>query len=67
MSRKRALLFLLLAGAAVLAGLYVWGPTSAPAGQEPLVTLTGRSFGDFQRAFEAKSDQERLVLLLSPT
>jgi len=51
----------------LLAITYVWGPSSVPAGQPPLVTLSNRNFGEFERAFDAKADVPRLVLLLSPT
>lgn len=51
----------------VLAGAYLWSPGSPPRGQEPVVTLSEKNPGDFERAFDAESDVPRLVLLLSPT
>jgi hypothetical protein len=51
----------------VLAGFYLWGPSSAPPGQEPLATLSSSNFGDFTEAFDAPADFPRVVLLLSPT
>jgi hypothetical protein len=53
--------------AALLAGLYLWGPPSAPPGQKPLLTLSSANAGDFGAAFDARTDPPRLVLLLSPT
>lgn len=51
----------------VLAALYLWGPSSVPAGQEPLATLTSANFNEFESAFDRDADVPRLVLLLSPT
>jgi len=46
---------------------YLWGPGSAPHGQEPLVTLSEGNSGEFEKAFDAEAGVPRLVLLLSPT
>jgi hypothetical protein len=65
--KKRAVV---LAGAAVLvllAAAYLRGPSVAPPGQEPPVTLSNANFDGFQNAFDADFDVPRLVLLLSPT
>jgi len=51
----------------LLAAAYRWGPGSAPSGQEPIVTLSEGSFGEFEKAFDSEADLPRLVLLLSPT
>jgi len=51
----------------LLAGAYLWGPGSAPRGQDPVVTLSQGNFGEFEKAFDAETDVPRLVLLLSPT
>jgi len=59
-----------VAGAAILVLLavaYLWGPGSAPRGQEPVVTLSEGNHGEFEKAFDADTDVPRLVLLLSPT
>jgi hypothetical protein len=50
-----------------LAGFYLWGPSTVPKGQEPLVTLSAANFGDFQKAFDAHPETSRLILLVSPT
>jgi len=52
---------------ALLAAAYLWGPGSAPRGQEPVVTLSGGNPAEFEKAFDADSNVPRLVLLLSPT
>jgi len=46
---------------------YLWGPSSAPAGQEPLTTLSSTNSTEFQAAFDAASEGRRLIVLLSPT
>jgi hypothetical protein len=51
----------------LLAIFYLWGPSSVPQGQEPLVTLSASSINDFQKAFDAQTDGPRMILLLSPT
>jgi hypothetical protein len=51
----------------LLALVYLWGPGSAPGGQEPAVTLSEGNFGEFAKAFDAEAVRPRLVLLLSPT
>ena len=51
----------------LLAAAYLWGPSSVPSGQEPLVTLSDANFTKFEKAFDADSNVPRMVLLLSPT
>jgi hypothetical protein len=51
----------------LLAGAYLWGPGSAPRGQQPVVALSEGNFGEFEKAFDFETDVPRLVLLLSPT
>jgi hypothetical protein len=56
------LVLLLLLGARAFLG-----PSSVPAGQRPLLSLSPASLGDFGAAFDAGRAAPRLVLLLSPT
>ena len=51
----------------LLAVAYLWGPGSAPRGQDPVVTLSEGNLGEFEKAFDADAAVPRLVLLLSPT
>ena len=46
---------------------YLWGPSSVPAGQERLVTLSNANLSEFAAAFDADSNVPRMLLLLSPT
>jgi hypothetical protein len=45
----------------------LWGPSSVPHGQEPLVALSNANFSEFENAFDGDLDTPQLVLLLSPT
>jgi len=65
--KRRAIL--IAVGAVVLLCViaYLWGPSSVPAGQEPLVTLSNANLGEFAAAFDAELNVPRMVLLLSPT
>ena len=67
MTSKRVVF--LIFGAALLALLYwyLWGPTTTPAGQPALVTLSNNNFAAFESAFDDAADVPRLLVLLSPT
>ena len=67
MKKKRLIGVAVAAGFLLLAVAYLWGPGSAPRGQEPVVTLSEGNLGEFEKAFDAGSDVPRMVLLLSPT
>jgi hypothetical protein len=65
---KRGAIFGVLAAVAVLLAIaYLWGPSSVPAGQQPLVTLSDSNLSEFAAAFDADPSVPRMVLLLSPT
>jgi hypothetical protein len=64
---KRVIVLAVIAVVLPLAAMYLWGPSSVPRGQEPLVVLSNTNFSDFENAFDRGSDAPRLVLLLSPT
>lgn len=66
MKRKAAIITIV--GVAILvAGAYLWGPSSVPAGQAPLTALAPENLGEFATAFDANPEVPRMVLLLSPT
>jgi hypothetical protein len=67
MREKRAIVGAAVAVLVLLATARLWGPSSVPAGQEPLVTLFSTNFGDFETAFDGDANVPRLLLLLSPT
>ena len=66
MTRRRAL-WLVLAIAISVVGLYLWGSSSTPPGQPPLVSLNEADVSQFQQSFNAAFSNTRIVLLLSPT
>src|SRR5437764_13145554 len=65
--KKRVALIGVIAVLVLSGAVYVWGPSSVPAGQEQLVTLSNANFNEFENAFDADTNVPRLVLLLSPT
>ncbi len=67
MTKKRVIVLAMIAVVLLLAVVYLWGPSSVPPGQEPLIALSNTNFTDFENAFDRDSDAPRLVLLLSPT
>jgi hypothetical protein len=67
MTKKRIMVLAVIAIVLLLAAVYLWGPSSVPPGQEPLVALSNTNFRDFENAFDGDAGAPRLVLLLSPT
>lgn len=65
--KKKVTLIAVVALLVILAGVYMWRPSSAPPGQEPLTILSAANVSEFAAAFDADSDAPRMVLLLSPT
>ncbi|HEX3103442.1 MAG TPA: hypothetical protein VHQ22_03275 [Terriglobales bacterium] len=66
MRRKRAL-WSAVAIAILVVGIYLWGSSSTPSGQPPLVSLNQTNVSLFQQSFNAAVSNTRIVLLLSPT
>jgi hypothetical protein len=67
MTKKKVIVPAVIAIVSLLVVMHLWGPSSVPPGQEPLVALSNTNFSDFENAFDRDSDASRLVLLLSPT
>jgi hypothetical protein len=65
--KKRAITIAGTALILLLTGVYLWGPSSAPPGQEPLAVLSNADLREFATAFDGDADVPRMVLLLSPT
>jgi hypothetical protein len=65
--KRKQLIGATVAAVVLLGAAYLWGPGSAPSGQELLLTLSESNVGDFERAFDGEAGVPRLVLLLSPT
>ena len=66
MTRKRAL-WLVFAVVILAVAFYLWGSSSTPPGQQPLVSLNEGNVSEFQQSFNAAVSDTRIVLLLSPT
>jgi hypothetical protein len=66
MSRKQALIAAL---AIALAGAFFYfsGGHQTPSGQPPLQSLTTQNIAEVKNAFNAATDDIRVLLLLSPT
>ena len=65
--KRKAIPIAVAAVVLLLVIAYLWGPSSVPAGQERLVTLSNANLSEFAAAFDADSNLPRMVLLLSPT
>jgi hypothetical protein len=66
MSRKS--IFGLIATVFLMAALvYFYGGSQAPAGQPPLQSLTPENVAVIKNAFNAASNDVRMLLFLSPT
>lgn len=65
--KKRVILPATIVILVALAAVYLWGPSSVPAGQEPLTVLSNGDLNQFASAFDRDAEVPRLVLLLSPT
>jgi hypothetical protein len=65
--KRRAVIFVVMAFASLLAVVYLWGPSSVPAGQGPLVVLSNADLREFAATFDGDTEALRVILLLSPT
>jgi hypothetical protein len=65
---KRTLTIVLAVALAIGGGIfYLTRPGRPPAGQPPLVEITGSSLAALQGEFNRTSSSLRIILLLSPT
>jgi len=64
---RKAVVFAALVALLLYAGIYLWGPSTTPPAQKPLLALTPANFNEFEAAFDEATDAPRLLLLLSPT
>ena len=65
--KRKAIIAGVAAALLLLVAAYLWGPSSVPQGQPPLLTLTAENFSEFETAFDSDTSVPRVVLLLSPT
>ena len=66
---KRKYVFGAILGVTLLGGAlaYLHGDGRAPTGQAPLQSLTAQNISTIKNAFNAATDQARVLMLLSPT
>lgn len=67
MKTKRLALFAVIAMLILMAFLFLRGPGTVPAGQQPLLALSAANLDEFHKAFDANAGVPRLLLLVSPT
>jgi hypothetical protein len=65
--KRKAIIAGVMATLLLLVAAYLWGPSSVPQGQPPLLTLTAGDFSEFETAFDGDTSVPCVVLLLSPT
>jgi hypothetical protein len=65
--KKRVSILAAVALGLLALGWHFYGGATVPAGQPALVSLTTGNFDELRTAFNAASDEVRIVLLLSPT
>jgi hypothetical protein len=65
--KRKAIIAGVVAALLLLVAAYLWGPSSVPKGQPPLLTLTAGNSSEFETAFDGDTSVPRVVLLLSPT
>jgi hypothetical protein len=56
-----------LTAIALLLGYYLYGGSTAPAGQQPLVRLNSSSLPSLKVAFNGSANSVRVLVLVSPT
>ena len=64
--KRRAIPMAVAAAVLLLVIAYLWGPSSVPAGQERLVTLTNSNLSEFAAAFDADSKRVRVLVIWEP-
>jgi len=67
MSRKKVIILALavLVGAVLL--YYLYGGSTAPQGQQPLVRLNAANLASLKDTFNASANSVRVLVLVSPT
>jgi hypothetical protein len=65
--KKKALAIGVFVVILILPAAYFRMGSTAPPGQEPLLTLTNANFLAFEQSFDKSIEGPRLLLLLSPT
>lgn len=67
MKRKGIIFVSVLAAIAFLVFYYFYWGSTAPTGQQPLVSLNSSNVASLKDAFNGSANSVRLVVMLSPT
>ncbi len=67
MIRRKGIIFGSVAAFAVLVFYYLYGGSTAPEGQQPLVRLNSSNLASLKGAFNGSANSVRLFVLVSPT
>ena len=68
--KRRHIIFSVLAAAAFLilyAVYYLYGGSTVPAGQKPLLSLNSSNLSSLKDAFNGSANSVRVLVMLSPT
>jgi hypothetical protein len=60
-------IFAILAAAGFLFLYYLYGGSSVPKGQQPLISLNDSNLSSLKDAFNGSADSVRVLVMLSPT
>ena len=67
MSRRKGTIFGSVAALALLVFYYLYGGSTTPKGQQPLVRLNSSNLASLKDAFKGSANSVRLLVLVSPT
>ncbi len=67
MSRRKGIIFGSVVAFVFLVFYYLYGGSTAPKGQQPLVRLNSSNLASLKDAFNGSASSVRLLVLVSPT
>jgi len=65
--KRKHMILLGLTGFAILAIVYLYGGSTVPHGQQPLLRLNDSNVASLQNEFNKSGNSVRLLVMLSPT
>ncbi|MBO0723571.1 MAG: hypothetical protein J2P41_22290 [Blastocatellia bacterium] len=65
--KRRNVIFAVLAAGALLFLYYLYGGSTVPNGQQPLVRLNNSNLSSLKDAFNGTANSVRMLVMLSPT
>lgn len=67
MKRRLIIIFAIMALGLGLLAYYLYGGSTVPNGQQPLVRLTDSNISSLKDSFNSSADSVRVIVMLSPT